>query len=216
MNDKGKYIYGVINNGSHAGVSICSTSHGVYTVPYKDVSAAVSDSEIVDYRKLPGDVAARRLIEHQVVMEKLMKEFTVIPVRLGTYVLSEDEVMQALTKGYHTFKEIFEKIEGRIELDIVATWADLQAVIKEVSEEEEVRALKQALFNKKEGITVDDQMKAGMLIKSCLSKKTNECAHTIKESLEDLCRNVKEYTMPDDATIMNAAFFIDKRYAHPF
>ncbi len=172
MNNKGKYIYGVINNGSHAGgLTVCSTSHGIYTVPYKDVSAAVGDSEIIDYRKLPGDVAARRLVEHQVVMEKLMKEFTIIPARLGTYVLNEDEVMQALAKGYRMFKEVFEEIEGRIELDVVATWVDLHAVIKEVSEEEEVKALKQALFDKKEGITVDDQMKAGMLIKSCLNRK---------------------------------------------
>ncbi len=210
MNNKGKYIYGVINNKSYAAVSSRLTSYGIYSVPYKDVSAAVGDSEILDYRKLPGDVAARRLIEHQVVMEKLMKDFTVIPARLGTYVLSQDEVMQALTKGYHVFKEVFEKIEGRIELDIVATWVDLHVVIKEVSEEEEMKVVKQALFNKKEGITVDDQMKAGMLIKSCLDKKRNEYAGTIKASLEDLCRNIKEYTMLDDATIMNAAFFIDK------
>ena len=123
-----------------AGSSLLA-SHGIYAVPYKDVSAAVGDSEIIDYRKLPGDVAARRLVEHQVVMEKLMKEFTVIPVRLGTYVLGEDEVMQALTKGYQMFKEIFEKIEGRIELDVVAAWVDLHAVIKEVSEEEEVKSV---------------------------------------------------------------------------
>jgi len=210
MNDKGKCIYGVINNESHAAGSTMLTSHGIYTVPYKDVSAAVGDSEIIDHGKLPGDAAARRLIAHQVVMEKLMKYFTVIPAKLGTYVLSEDEVMLALMKGYHVFKEVFAKIEGRIELDVVATWVDLHAVIQEVSEEEEVRAVKQVLFNKKAGITVDDQMKAGMLIKSCLDKKKHEYALTIKDSLEDLCRSIKEYTMLNDATIMNAAFFIDK------
>ena len=210
MNNKGKCIYGVIDNESRAADPHLLAPYGVYTVPYKDVSAAVGDSEILDYRKLPGDVVARGLIEHQVVMEKLMKAFTVIPARLGTYVLGQDEVMQALTKGYHVFKDIFEKIQGRIELDIVATWADLHAVIQEVSEEEEIKAVKQALFDKKEGITVDDQMKAGMLIKSCLDKKKHECAGTIKESLEDLCRNMKEYTMLDDATIMNAAFFVDR------
>jgi hypothetical protein len=215
MNDQGKCIYGVINNGSHGAGSNMPTSRGIYTVPYKDVSAAVSDSEIIDYGKLPGDAAARRLIEHQVVMEKLMKDFTVIPARLGTYVLDEDEVMLALTKGYHVFKEVFAKIEGGIELDIVATWVDLHAVIKEISEEEEVKAVKQALFNKRGGITVDDQMKIGMLIESCLNKKKHEYALTIKDSLKDLCRNIKEYTMLDDATIMNAAFFVDKpRHIH--
>lgn len=210
MNHKGAYIYGVIYNASRPAATRLPASNGMYLVPYRDVFAAVGDSEIIDYRKLPGDLAMRRLVEHQAAMEKLMKEFTVIPVRLGTYVCGEDEVMQALAKGYRVFKEIFEKIEGRIELDVIAAWVDLHAVIQGLSEEDEVKRVRQALLNKQEGVTVDDQIKAGMLIKNCLNKKNTECACAIKESLEHLCLSVKEYAMTDDATIMNAAFFIDK------
>lgn len=216
MSNMGKYIYGVINTESHAAGSGLLTSNGIYTVPYMDVSAVVSDSGIIDYTNLPGDAAAQRLIQHQLVIEKVMKEFTIIPMRLGTYVLNEDEVMQVLAKGHRMFKEIFEKIEGRIEIDVIATWVDLNMVIKEVSEEEEVKALKQSLLNKKESITVDDQIKTGMLIKGYLNKKKNECAYTIKDSLKNLCRDMKEYTMPDDMTILNAAFFIDNGMCIPF
>jgi hypothetical protein len=150
------------------------------------------------------------------VIEKVMQEYTIIPMRLGTYVLNEDDVMQVLTKGHRMIKEILEKIEDRIEIDVAATWVDLNMVIKEISGEEEVKALKQSLLNKKEGITVDDQMKMGMLIKSYLNKKKNEYARTIKDSLKGLCRNMKEYTMLDDMTILNAAFFIDNSMCIPF
>lgn len=216
MSNTGKYIYGVTNTESHAADSDLLTSNGIYSISYKDVSAVVSDAEIIDYTNLPGDVAAQRLIQHQLVIEKIMQEFTIIPMRLGTYVLNEDEVMQVLTKGHRMFKDIFEKIEGRIEVDVVATWVDLNMVIKEVSEEDEMKALKQSLLNKKEGITVDDQMKMGMLIKSYLNKKKDEYAHAIKDSLKNLCRDMKEYTMPDDMTILNAAFFIDNGMRIPF
>jgi len=212
----GKYIYGVMNTGSHAAGSGVLASNGIYTVPCMDVSAVVSDSGIIDYTNLPGDVAAQHLIRHQLVIEKVMQELTIIPMRLGTYVLSEDEVVQVLTKGYRIFKEIFEKIEGRIEIDVVASWVDLNIVIKEVSEEEEVRALKQILLNKKESITVDDQIKVGMLIKSHLNRKKDEYAHTIQDSLRDLCLDMKEYTMNDDMIIFNAAFFIDNGIRIPF
>lgn len=205
----GKYIYCIINTGSHAAGSELLNSNGVYTVSYKDVSAVVSDSETNDYKNLTGDMAARHLIRHQTVIEKIMREFTVIPMRLGMCVLDEDEVMQVLTKGRLMFQEVFEKIKGRIEVDVVAAWVDLNVVIKDVSEEEEVRALKQSFLNKKELITVDDQIKMGMLIKNYLNKKKDECAQVIKDSLKGLCRNMKEFTMPDDITILNAAFFID-------
>ncbi len=216
MSNMGKYIYGIINTGSHAAGSGLLTSNGIYTVPYMDVSAVVSDSEIIDYTNLPGDAAARHLIQHQLVIEKVMREFTIIPMRLGMHVFNEDEMLQVLAKGRRIFKDVFEKIEGRIEIDVVSTWVDLNAVIKEISEEEEVKALKQSLLDKKETITVDDQIKMGMLIKGYLNKKKDECAHVIKDSLKGLCRNMKEYTMPDDMTILNAAFFIDNGMRIPF
>ncbi|MBA4391528.1 MAG: hypothetical protein C0399_11420 [Syntrophus sp. (in: bacteria)] len=212
----GKYIYGVMNTGSHAADSGFLTSNGIYSISYKDVSAVVRDSGAIDYTNLPGDVAAQRLVQHQLVIEKVMREFTIIPMRLGTYVLNEDEVIQVLKMGHRMFKEVFEEIEGRIEVDVVATWTDLNIVIRRVSESEEIMALKQSLLNKEEGITIDDQIKMGALIKSHLNKKKDEYAHTIKDSLKDLCRNMKEYTMTDDSIIMNAAFFIDNGMRIPF
>ena len=215
MSDIGKYLYGVMNNGSRATTSGLSISDGIRAVPYRDVCAVVSDTEIIDFSNLAGDVAARYLAEHQLVIEKVMQEFTIIPARLGTYVLNEDEVMQVLIRGYHIFDAVFKEIVGRTEIDVVATWVDLNAVIREISENGEIKAMKQSLLIKKEGITVDDQMKMGILIRSLLNKKKDEYAHTIKDSLRDLCRNIKEYTMADDATIMNAAFFIDNNMRIP-
>jgi DnaJ-domain-containing protein 1 len=76
--------------------------------------------------------------------------------------------------------------------------------------------LKQSLLSTEKGITVDDQIKMGELIKSLLDKKKNEYVHIIKDSLKNLCRSMKEYTMTDDMTIFNAAFFIDNGMLIPF
>lgn len=216
MSNTGKYIYGIINTGSRAATSGLMISDGIYTVPCLDVSAVARDAVIVDYTNLPGEIAAQHLIEHQLVMEKVMQEFTIIPMKLGTYVLDEDEIVQVLTRGHRMFKDIFEKIEGRTEIDIVATWVDLNTVIKEVSEEEEIKALKQCLLDKKKAITVDDQIKMGVLIKSYLNKKSDEYAHTIMDSLKDLYPNIKDHATTDDATIMNAAYLIDNGMRIPF
>ena len=58
MSSTGKYIYGVINTGSHAAAPLLLGLNGVYTVPHGDVSAIVNDSEILDYANLPADAAA--------------------------------------------------------------------------------------------------------------------------------------------------------------
>lgn len=216
MNNTAKYIYGVTNTGSLGAVSGLPVPNGAYTVSYKDVSAVVSDSEIFDYKNLPADVAAQHLVRHQLVIEKIMEDSSIIPMRLGTYVLNEDEVTQALANGYGMFKEVFGEVEGRMEIDVAASWADLNAVIREVSEEGEVRALKQLLLDRKEQITVDDQVKMGALIKSHLTGKKNAYACAIRDSLGGLSRKMKEHVMNDDMRILNAAFFIDNSVRNPF
>jgi hypothetical protein len=216
MNNTVKCIYGIINTESNAAGPRLFTANGTYAVPYLDVSAVVSDSGIIDYTNLSGAVAAQHLVQYQLVIEKVMRDFTVIPVRLGAYVDNEDEVMQVLNKGHRLFRTIFEKIEGRIEINVMASWVDFNMVIKEISEEEEIKTLRQSLANKKEGITVDDQMKMGMLIKGHLDRKKDECARSIWKSLKNLCRDMKEHTMPDDATIINAAFLVDNDMRIPF
>ena len=209
MNNTVKCIYGIINTESNAAGPRLFTANGTYAVPYLDVSAVVSDSEIIDYTKLPGAVAAQHLVQYQLVIEKVMRDFTVIPVRLGAYVDNEDEVMQVLNKGHGLFRTIFEKIEGRIEIDVTATWVDLDMVFRDIFEEKEVKSLKQSLLNKKECVTIDDQTKMGMFIKDRLDSRKDEYGRGIKESLRNLCCDMKERTVPDDATIINAAFLVD-------
>jgi hypothetical protein len=216
MSDKGKYIYGVINTQSSGPAADLPGSNGTYIVPYRDVAAIVGDAEIHNYTDMPVDVAARHLAEYQLVIEKVMQKFAIIPARLGTHVLTEDEVTQVLIRGYPVFREIFNEIVGRIEIDVVAGWVDLNEVIREVSGNEEMMALKQSLLDKKEGITVDDRIKMGMLIKGLLDRKKDEFASTIKDSLRDLCRNTREYVMTDDGTILNGAFFVDNGMRIPF
>jgi hypothetical protein len=211
-----KYIYGVIGDESREAVQGLAVPDGVYAVPYRDIFAVISDSEVADYAGLPGDVAARYLVGHQAVIEKVMEKCTIVPMRPGTIMKGEGEVAQVLNTGYHMFKDVLEKIRGRMELDITVTWADMGRVIREVSGEDEVSAFKQELLKKIGGVTIDDQMKMGMLIEARLNGRKKECTEAVKETLKDLCRNMKEYPVADAPTIMSAAFFLDNHMSTPF
>ena len=51
---------------------------------------------------------------------------------------------------------------------MVATWNDLNSVIKEIGEKQEIKELKEKMMSKTEGISVEDQIKVGSLIKNIL------------------------------------------------
>lgn len=237
MNTLGKYIYGVINSnieeffsldgitalGSRkAGafaesyplksptgvVNSSKICRGAYTISFRDISAVVSDSEIIDYSHAPKDTLARLLVCHQQVIEKLMTNHTIIPMRLGTFANDDEEVRQILNKGYRTIKDIFERIKNCIEIDVVATFSDFNSFLQEVSESDEIKQLKQSLLSKKGGVTVDDQMKIGVLIKKQSDKKKSEFANEIQTTLNEVTDNFKAHDLMDDKMVLNTAFLL--------
>jgi len=229
MNTLGKYIYGVINSNideiSNFGeiatfadfyplksptevANSSKTCRGAYTISFQDISAVVSDSEIVDFSHTPKDALARLLVSHQQVIEKVMANHTIIPLRLGTFANDEEEVRQILNKGYRTIKDIFERIKNCVEIDVVATFSDFDYFLQDVSKDEQIKQLKQSLLSKKGGITVDDQMKIGVLIKKQLDKKKSELANEIQTTLNKITDNFKAHDLMDDKMVLNTAFLL--------
>ncbi|MDP2911254.1 MAG: GvpL/GvpF family gas vesicle protein, partial [Candidatus Omnitrophota bacterium] len=162
----GKYIYGIISSNTYESA-----------IPYRDISAVVNDAEIVDYTHMFKDALARALVEHQMAIERIMGAgYSIIPMRLGTFAMDEAEVKDILSKGYSLIKEIIPKIIDKIEIDVVCIWSDFTSVIKEAGEEKEIYEYKEKLLSSPKGITVDDQMKIGFMLKKALDEKREKYA----------------------------------------
>lgn len=241
----GKYIYGVIprhclgqvnSDGEEyfgqCGITACGEvypvrnitkagqrseiSNGVYTIPYQNISAVVSDSEIVNYSHLPKDVVARHLIRHQQAIEKVMENFPIIPMRLGTFACDEDEVRFILSKAYPLVKGIFNEIFDKIEIDLVATWNDFTSVLKEVGEEKDVKEYKERLLANSQTITIDDQVKIGVMVKKELDRKREKYTEEIQKALRTVSQDFKVHELMDDKMVINTAFLINKNKQRDF
>jgi len=228
----GKYIYGIIPQRSLSRVepkdagqvnsealvrekakmqaSGVTTCEQVYTIPYEDISAIVSDSKIIDYAYMPKDAVARLLLRHQMVIESIIPEYIVIPMKLGTFASEEDEVRDILNKGHMLIKDIFEKIGGKIEIDVVATWGDFNSTLKKIGEEKKIKEFKEKVLANPEGITVEDQMKVGVMAKKALDEKREKYALQIQNALKAVSRDIKKHSLMDDKMVANAAFLIEK------
>lgn len=192
------------------------TPKAVYTISYQDISAVVSDSEIADYGLLLKDEVARRLIKHQRVIEKVMENFMIIPMRLGTFAYDADEVVRILAQGYLITKGIFNKVFDKIEIDVVAVWNDFNSVIQEVVEEKEIKELKGRLLANPNGITEDDQMKVGMMVKNHLDKKREKCVFEIQSVLKTISHDFRVHELMNDRMVINMAFLISKAKGEDF
>ncbi len=231
VSNRGKYIYGVINcevektfdldvmvdsedvYPHRRPVEVLENSEKsayAYTVSFRDIAAVVRESEIVDYSHMPKETLARLLVSHQQLIEKVMIEHTIIPMKLGTFAEGDLEVERILTRGYRTIKDIFERVRDTVEIDVVATLGDFKAFLAEISEEDEIRTLKQSLLSKGSSVTVDDQLKVGVLVKRYCDRIKADYAEQIQTVLNEVSEDFRAHDLMDDKMVLNTAFLLSR------
>ena len=168
--------------------------------------------EWVDYTHMRKDKLAMFLVRHQKAIEKIMGlGHTIIPMRLGTFAKDIEEVRCVLACGHSIIKDVFNKISNTIEIDITAVWGDFNSAIKEAGEDEEIKEFKERLLASPEGVTVDDQMKIGLMVKEALDRIREGYSKRIRSSLKSVSHDFKAHELMDDKMVANIAFLIDKR-----
>ena len=137
MSSTGKYIYCFIKE--KESVNICGSGIAgnispTYTLPYKDVSAVVSDTDIFEY-----DPTRKNVLAHQRVITKVMEKYALVPVAFGTVSENEDEIKKMLSLNYDKFMEQLGFLKDKSELGLRVTWDD-EGFSRDI-EEEEIKTL---------------------------------------------------------------------------
>lgn len=112
----GKYFYAVIEfNEERKFGEVGMNDEMVYTIPYRDIAAVVSDTNIMDYK-----LTEENIRRHETVLRKIMSEYSVVPTEVGT-VIKNDRIMKRLLSGaYNAVKECLRLVDNMVELGVKA------------------------------------------------------------------------------------------------
>ncbi|NQU99690.1 MAG: GvpL/GvpF family gas vesicle protein [Parcubacteria group bacterium] len=111
-----KYIYCILNKTIKSNFGeIGINENKVYSLPYKEFSIIVNDCSVKEIKdKKEIDLA----IEHQYVIDKIMKRFNVlIPFNEGT-LINGDKIKNWIDKNHQNLIDIFKKIKDKQEFGI--------------------------------------------------------------------------------------------------
>ena len=211
MTTEAKYIYGFINTNEYKNLGPNGIDQGeVYTFSHKDISAVVSNLQFVEFDHLPKETLLSNLAIYQAVIETIMVNHHIIPLKFGTMIQGEEELRRVLEKGYDQINSDLKKMENKIELDVAALWSDLETILKEIGEEEGIRKLKEEAALKSPDEIFEVKIKVGKLVKASLDKRKEECASFILDTLKNEAEDHRAHDVMDDSMIMNEAFLINK------
>jgi hypothetical protein len=209
MEREGKYIYCIIETEQERNFGPIGIGQGgdeVLTVGYDDLSMVVSNYAI-------AKITANKdnMLTHQKVIEDVMKEFdSVLPVRFGTIASSAEEIRSLLDRRCREFKSALRDINHKIELGVKGIWTNMDAIFKEIAEENEtIKNLKEALEEKTKN-DLQAKMNLGRMVKKALDEKKEKQADEIVAELRIASYEHKLNKSIGDGMFMNAAFLVDK------
>lgn len=211
----GKYVYCIIRSAQFSeGTSAPTfTTLGmgergdvVHTVHFMDMAAMVSDTPNVEYEE-----SRRNMMAHTLVLEEVMRQYTILPVRFGTVASSAEAIQeQVLKRRYGELISTFEEVANRVELGVKAFWYE-EAIFREIVEERPpIRHLRDSLMGRSAEETYYERIRLGEMIEAALSKKRDEDSEKILERLRPLVYKTRAHKAITDKMVLNAAFLVNR------
>lgn len=215
MIEEGKYIYCIIgtNEGRNFGpIGIGGRGDIVSTIGYEDLSAVISNSPLDKYV-----VNKENLIAHEKVVEEVMKNYTVLPMRFCTVASSAEEVRGLLRKRYLELKNLLKDMDNKIELGVKAFWKEMKVIFQEmVDEDKKIKSLKEKIAKKSLKVSYADGINLGKIVKTALEVKRDKEGQEIINVLKRISYNFHLNATQGDEMLINAVFLVDRAREREF
>lgn len=208
MEKEGKYIYCITRTNidrNFGAIGIGGRGAEVSTIGYDDLSMVVSNHPMT---KLI--VNRENMLAHERVIEEVMKEFAVLPVRFCTIAASADEIRNLLDRRHKEFKNLLRDIDHKVELGVKAIWKNMDMIFKELTKENsEIKKLKERIQKEANKKNVQSKLELGKMVEQALIKKKEKKAERFIDILRKVSVDFRLNRTISDEMFMNAAFLVD-------
>lgn len=209
MTEMGIYFYGIVESKGSLNLDLVGIAEErIYTIKYRDIEAVVS--------QVPEDyeVALEDALTYEGVLRRVMEKRTVIPMSFGTVAEDPAEIEKILKRGYMTFKQTLDKIRGRLQVNVSASWNEKAVLKKILREDRELSALRKEII--KEHANQSLRIELGRRVKRALDEKRREIVPVITTTLQSLFDDFGENRTKDANTILNASFLLERSREQDF
>ncbi len=208
---QGQYLYAIIacaeprefkarGIGEHGDV--------VHTMNYRRLAAVVSNSPNIEYEN-----SRRNMMAHTLVLEEVMEQFTLLPVRFGTIAPDAGTIVtRLLASRYEEFTELLEQMRDRIELGLKAFWYEGAAFEEVVRDSDTLRRMRDALKGRSLEETYYERIRLGEEVEKALAQKRMRDEETILSRIKPLVYKTRTNKIISDRMVINAAFLVNRQH----
>jgi len=206
------YLYAILADEVESDLGPVETPHGsapVMGIRAGGLTALISPHTGPPIERLSREDILRALVAHQGVIEQVMANHPMLPVRFGTVLDSEDTVRQVLSTFRRRLGRALGDIAGAVEIDLSATW-ELPEIIGEIKEEPLVAALAGAAGEDGGQAGLATRIEAGKLVHEALERRREAYRHGAVDTLRPLVRDMHRNPVPAEDLVLNLALLVDR------
>ena len=217
MKEEGRTIYGFIQGDESLQFgAIGIEGREVYTLSFEGIAALVSRLPREGFEAMSRETLLRNLTVYQSVIERVMNEHQVIPVKFGSLLHGDEAVIRILKRGKKPIVQSLKEMDDMVELNLVVLWPDLNGVLREIGQMGEIKALKEEARFKSEDEMLKTRIKTGKRVKALLDEKRESLNAEIMAPLKQIAEKQCVHALMDDSMILNEGFLIRRENALRF
>ena len=212
--EEGKYVYCVMEctePRTFGNVGIGGREDLVYTINYNKLAAVVSDTPIMVY-----DPTRENAMAHEAVNQRVMQEFTIIPMSFDTVFRTEEDVVEFLRHTEDALRDVLRKMQDKIEFGLKVHWDPDVALATIEQERDDIRLLKEQITSRHLASTYFARMQLGRLVEQAMNQKAEQHIREIYEELRVHAIASRDNKPIGEKMILNAAFLVDRKDAEAF
>ena len=208
--DHGVYVYGIVDSAEPVPSDLPSVGDGdakVRLATRGGLSALIS--EVMLNRPLGK---REDLLAHERVLEAVAGDRTVLPMRFGSVVRTEEAVVDELLAPHHEhFESVICELSGLVQFTIRGRYVDSAHLREIVQEDAEIRELRAALQEVDDEAGYADRLRMGELVNEAVERKRAADAETLVEALKPGVVATAGHQVAGEDGAVDMAFLVERQ-----
>jgi len=204
------YVYGIIPSSDLAIFDSegLDPAHDVHTVVEGDLAVVTSGVDRDSLHELDRGTAVRYLSAHQRVLETVVRDYPVLPVKFGTTLPDEETLRVLLRQGHTLLNTTLNTYAGKQQHEVVVLW-DLKQVFQDIAAEEPISALRTQITQGTAEATANERITLGQMVHAALQRRSTQISEQVVARLRDLADDLIINPKMDDSMVVNVALLLD-------
>jgi hypothetical protein len=209
---EGKYFYAaILCNGRYdlglTGLRGCR----VYTIPYRDIAAVVSDHPVEKISPI-----RKNLSPYHDVTRRFAETCTTIPAKFGQVAENEEKVLTVLRCNYSRIRQELERLDRKVEMGVKVIWQVNNLFEYLLKTDAALRTMRDRIFAAQSPPTTLQLIELGSFVSQRMKARKEAVSQRIVSALRDAAVEEKLDDPSEETTVMNGWFMVSNEHQLDF